>query len=202
MRFSIIIPAHQAADRIRTALDSVKCQTFTDYELIVVCDSCTDGTEDIAAEYGARVFSVNYANDGLTRDKGLDEARGEFVLFMDDDDYYLHEWVLWQIDEKLKQLGEVDVLCFSFIFKGVKYATPTGNRGNHWIAVWCKAWRREAIGDTRFPNIKSVSDMYFHQAMFTKRLNIIDWDMPMYYYNYMRPGSISWEVENAEQRIS
>lgn len=195
MRFSIIIPACNAADRIRKALDSIACQTFRDYELIVVCDSCYDGTEDIAAEYGARVFSVNFQNDGLTRSKGLDEAFGEWVLFMDDDDWWLHEYVLLQIDEKLKECGDIDVLCFSFIFRGMKYATPTGNKGGHWCAVWNKCWRREAIGDTRFPNIPNCSDLYFHREMFEKRLNIIDWDMPIYYYNYLRQGSISWNLE-------
>lgn len=50
MRFSIIIPAHEAENRIRVALDSIKQQTFKDYELIVVCDACTDRTEEIAKE--------------------------------------------------------------------------------------------------------------------------------------------------------
>ena len=54
MRFSVIIPAHNAAGHIRKALDSVRSQTFRDYELIVVCDSCTDDTQEIAEEYGAR----------------------------------------------------------------------------------------------------------------------------------------------------
>ena len=46
MKFSIIIPAHNAADHIRNALESVAEQTFEDYEVIVVCDSCTDDTEE------------------------------------------------------------------------------------------------------------------------------------------------------------
>lgn len=194
MRFSIIIPAHNAANHIRKALDSIESQSFRDYELIVVCDSCTDNTASIARSYGARVFKVNYGNDGLTRNKGIDEARGDWILFMDDDDWWLHEYVLWQIDDKLKKnYDAIDVLCFSFIFKGFKYATPDGNRGGHWVAVWNKCWKRSTIGDTRFPNIYSCSDLYFHQEMFSKGLLIIDWDMPLYYYNYMRPGSITWQ---------
>ena len=58
MKFSIIIPAHNSAGYIQNALDSVAEQTFTDYELIVVCDSCTDNTEEIAKEYGINKNSV------------------------------------------------------------------------------------------------------------------------------------------------
>lgn len=196
-RFSIIIPAYNAADRIHKGLDSIKSQTYTDYELIVICDNCTDNTAQIAESYGAKAISVNFGNDGLSRSKGLDVATGEWILFMDDDDWWLHEYVLELIDEKLRYHNNaMDVLCFSFIFKGYKYARPNGNRGHHWAAVWNKCWKRSVIGDTRFPNIHSCSDLYFHQDMFAKHLTIIDWDMPIYYYNYLRPGSISWQDKN------
>lgn len=199
-RFSIIIPAYNAVERIHMALDSVKAQSFTDYELIVVCDSCADNTEEIAKSYGAKTYPVNFHNDGLSRSEGIDRASGEWVLFMDDDDWLLHEYVLEQLDEKLRSLKEnVDILCFSFIFKGWKYAKPAGNNGSHWIAVWNKCWRRAAIGDTRFPYIHACSDVYFHQAMFQKGLRVVNWDMPMYYYNYLRPGSISWELKGGKK---
>ena len=191
MRFSIIIPAHNAEDRITKALESIKQQTFTDYELIVVCDSCTDHTEEIAQNYGAKTAAVEYGRDGLTRNKGLEMAQGEWVLFMDDDDWWLHEFVLEQLDKKLKENKNIDILCFSFIFKHWKYATPTGNNGQRWIAVWNKCWRRQFIRGTRFPGIYSKSDIYFNERMMSKNPVILDWDMPMYYYNYLRPGSIS-----------
>lgn len=192
MRFSIIIPAYNAQDRIRKALESIKSQVFTDYELLVVCDSCKDETEQIAKEYGAKTFNVNFLCDGPTRNKGIEEAKGEYILFMDDDDWWLHEYVLTQLDEKLKNLNP-DILCFSFIFKGIKYANPKSNRGGRWIAVWNKCWKRSFIGETRFPNIYSKSDVYFNRDMFRKNPSVVDWDMPMYYYNYMRKGSITEE---------
>lgn len=197
MRFSIIIPFHNAADRMRIALDSVKKQTFTDYELICVCDACEDNTVEIAREYTDNVLEVNFKNDGATRSAGLDIAKGEYVLFLDDDDYWMHEYVLQQIHDKLCESSSPDILCFSFIFRGWKYATPTGNQGRHWIAVWNKCWKRTAIGGTRFPALKH-GDSYFHRDMFAKGLRIVDWDMPMYYYNYMRPGSLSWKYAGKE----
>ena len=61
-RFSIIIPAFNAEKHIRKALDSIKEQTFRDYELIVICDNCTDNTAQVAWTYGAKVIKVNYGN--------------------------------------------------------------------------------------------------------------------------------------------
>ena len=48
--FSVIIPAHNSAEYIRKGLDSIKEQSFTDYELIVVCDACTDKTVHVARD--------------------------------------------------------------------------------------------------------------------------------------------------------
>ena len=190
MRFSIIIPAHNSAKHIQKALRSIKKQSFTDYELIVICDACSDGTEFMAKVYGADIIeNVEFHNDGLARNRGLDLATGEWILFMDDDDWWLHEYVLEQLNSKLND--DIDVLVFSFIFKHKGYAHPTSNNGYMWPAVWCKCWRRSAIGDTRFPNVYSVSDSYFHRDMMLKNLRVKAWDMPMYYYNYLRKGSIS-----------
>lgn len=189
MRFSIIIPAHNSSAFIRKALDSIKQQTFKDYELIVICDSCTDNTEEIAKEYTDKVERCHYGQDGQTRNLGIDMAKGEWLLFMDDDDWWLHEFVLAQLDKKLKELHHPDVLCFSFIFKGWKYADPRSNRGGRWTAVWNKCWRRDFVGKSRFSSVEHWSDVDFDRAVMSRNPRVFDWDMPMYYYNYLREGS-------------
>ena len=188
-RFSVIIPAHNSAKYVARALTSIRQQTFTDYELIVVCDSCTDDTAEIAMSYNANLIITDFHCDGPARSAGLDAAKGDYVLFMDDDDWWLHEYVLTQLDAKLKQTNNPDILCFSFIFKGWKYADPLGCHGGRWIACWNKCWKRSFIGETRFPNVKMSSDSNFHSEMFGKNPKVVDWDMPMYYYNFMRKGS-------------
>ena len=193
MKFSIIIPAHNAAGHIRKALDSIKSQTITDYELIVVCDSCTDDTEAIAKEYGARTEAVTYHADGLTRNRGIELATGEWLLFMDDDDWWLHEYVLQQLSDKIDQNPRVDIIAFSFIFRHVGYARPIRKiNGQHWIACWCKCYRREAvIGSWFSPITDGSADVQFFTEVFHRGLIVLDWDMPMYYYNYWRDDSIS-----------
>lgn len=195
MRFSIIIPAHNSAGHIRRALDSVKSQSYTDYELIVICDSCTDDTEQIAKEYGARTEAVSFHADGLTRNRGIELAAGEYVLFMDDDDWWLHEYVLEQLNEKIEQNPDADIICFSFIFRHLGYAAPIRKcNGEHWIACWCKCYKRECIDHSRFSGITDGSaDVQFYMQMFFRGLKVINWDMPLYYYNYWRQDSISAE---------
>ena len=67
MRFSVIIPAHNSEKFISKALDSIKNQSCRDFELIVVCDRCTDNTKAIAESYGAKTLEVDYGRDGLSR---------------------------------------------------------------------------------------------------------------------------------------
>lgn len=193
MKFSIIIPAYNASNHIDLALQSIANQSFKDYELIVVCDSCEDNTEEIAKDYGAKTICVDFHNDGLSRSCGIDNATGDWILFMDDDDWWLHEFVLEQLAEKLNEV-DTDILCFSFIWKGIKYCSPKSLNGNLYPSVWNKCWKRSFIGDTRFPNVYSISDYYFHCQMMSKNPRLYIWDMPMYYYNYLRKGSISDEM--------
>lgn len=194
MRFSMIIPAFNAEDHIVKGLESIKAQTFKDYELIVVCDRCKDRTKEIAESYGAKTLEVDFGRDGLTRNAGLDIAQGEYILFMDDDDWLLHEFVFEQINKKLKETNDPELLCFSFIWKGVMYANPIAKNGDLYPSVWNKAWKRSWVGDTRFTDVYSISDFYFHNAMMKKPHRRIIWDSPCVYYNYLRPGSISDEM--------
>ena len=190
--FSVIVPTHNAEGYIRKGLDSIRSQVFTDYELIVVCDRCTDGTAEIAREYTDRVIEVNYGRTGPSRNAGLDAARGEWVLFMDDDDWFLHEYVFDQLAATVGENGE-DILAFSFIFKGKGYAANVP--GHLFIAVWNKCWRRSFIGDTRFPDWDMGEDDVGFTRILHPKAKITYWDMPMYYYNYLREGSITWDLK-------
>ena len=191
LRFSVIIPTHNAEKHIRRTLESIKNQTFKNYELIVICDSCTDSTESIAREYTENVYNVNYRHTGFNRNYGLDKAQGEYVLFTDDDDWWLHEFAFEQIDRKLREKSP-DILYFSFIFKGYKYINPEG--GQYLPAFWNKVWRREFI-ETRKIRCTGedtyMADVEFQDKALAEEPRIVEWNMPLYYYNYMRPGSMS-----------
>ena len=184
--FSVIVPAHNSERYLGKCLLSVLQQTFTDYELIVVCDACTDRTERVARDYTDRVIETNFGMDGLARNAGIDAAEGYWLIFMDDDDWFLHEYVFQQLHDAAVDT-DADMLVFDFIWKGRGYYRNDGNVVN--IAVWSKCWRRSLIGDTRFPAIPFTSDEPFMNEIIAKRPRAVFMRVPMYYYNFMRPGS-------------
>lgn len=92
---SIILPTHNGAKYIKRAIGSVVAQTFSDWELLVINDGSTDETENIIKEYvnkDARIIYLkNEINLGIQKglNRGLKEAKGEYIARIDDDD----EWV-------------------------------------------------------------------------------------------------------------
>lgn len=93
MFFSIIAPVYNAQDYIVRAIDSVLCQKFTDFELILVNDGSQDDTYSILENYAAkdaRVKPMHIQNGGVShaRNCGIEQAQGKYVLFLDADDLY------------------------------------------------------------------------------------------------------------------
>lgn len=192
MKFSVIIPAHNEQDTIGKALQSIRSQSFTDYEVIVICDACTDSTKEIAESYEAKVIEIDAHSSGAARNAGLDAAQGEWILFCDADDWYLHEYVFEILAERIGRAQE-DVLVFALIWKHYGYGATRSPKGTIFPHVANKCWRRSSIGTTRFPGGNSVvgEDAVFWDRMTDKGIRISEWDMPLYYYNYLRPGSKS-----------
>lgn len=192
MKFSVIIPAHNEQAVIHRALSSIKEQSFKDYEVIVVCDACTDNTKEIAEAYGAKVVEIDAHSSGAARNAGIDKAIGEWVLFCDADDWYLHEYVFEMLADKVGKENE-DAVFFSLIWKHIGYGPIRSPKGTIYPHVANKCWKRTAIGETRFPTAKDVvgEDGTFFNSMMSKGLKIVEWDMPLYYYNWLRPGSKS-----------
>ena len=92
MTFSIIIPAYNAATYLRQCLDSIFSQGFSDYEVIVIDDGSTDGTATLLEQYAAKhanLHVLTQPNQGMAtaRNHGLEVARGEYILFVDSDDW-------------------------------------------------------------------------------------------------------------------
>jgi glycosyltransferase involved in cell wall biosynthesis len=91
---SVIIPAYNAEKTIRESIDSALKQTCSDFELIVVDDGSTDATAAIVAAVDdprIKLFSYTNAGGAVARNRGLAQATGEFVAFLDADDLWLPE---------------------------------------------------------------------------------------------------------------
>lgn len=92
MKISVIVPIYNVEKYLRQCLDSVIAQTFSDWEMILVDDGSTDRSGIIADEYAAeddRIAVIHQENAGLSaaRNAGIDVACGEYIYFLDSDDY-------------------------------------------------------------------------------------------------------------------
>jgi len=87
---SVVIAAYNAARFIKQAIDSALAQSLAPAEIIVVDDGSTDHTREVLARYGERVryFYQNNAGPGAARNRGVREARGDWVAFLDSDDFW------------------------------------------------------------------------------------------------------------------
>lgn len=92
MLFSIIIPVYNAESTLRRCLDSIVNRSFSDYELLLINDGSTDGSDAICREYAYKYKQIRYfskENGGVSsaRNIGLEQSHGEYILFVDSDDY-------------------------------------------------------------------------------------------------------------------
>ncbi|MBQ9417271.1 MAG: glycosyltransferase [Bacteroidales bacterium] len=122
-RFSIIVPVYNVEPWLTQCLDSLLGQTYTDFEAICVDDGSTDGSGVLADSYATRdphIKAIHRPNGGLSaaRNTGLDHACGEYILFLDSDDY-LQPDTLQVLNS---HLGGEDLLCFS----GRRFDDATG----------------------------------------------------------------------------
>ncbi|MFJ4032542.1 bifunctional glycosyltransferase/CDP-glycerol:glycerophosphate glycerophosphotransferase [Streptomyces griseoluteus] len=118
-RFSVIVPAYQVQAYLAECLDSVLSQSYADFELIAVDDRSPDGCGAIIDEYAARdprVKALHLAENaglGPARNAGVDEASGDYLLFLDGDDT-LTPHTLRALADRLAATGEPDVLVFDY----------------------------------------------------------------------------------------
>lgn len=89
-RVSIVMPAYNCAWCVDRAIDSVMTQTFRDFELIVVDDGSTDDTPALLARRGDSLRVIRQANAGMSaaRNTGIAAARGDYIAFLDSDDWW------------------------------------------------------------------------------------------------------------------
>jgi glycosyltransferase involved in cell wall biosynthesis len=97
---SVIIPVYNGAAEVRRAIDSALAQVDSDVEVIVLNDGSKDDTRAVLDSYGDRIRAIHQQNSGLaqTRNNGIAAAKGEWVAFLDHDDY----WTAEKLSEQLK----------------------------------------------------------------------------------------------------
>lgn len=107
-RFSIIVPMYNCAPFLNEALEGISFQKYDNYEIILVDDGSKDETGFIAVAYAekhdnTKYIRINHGGAGAARNAGIKSANGEYVLFLDADDYWTDPLLLVKLDKKVKK---------------------------------------------------------------------------------------------------
>ena len=188
---SIIVPVYQVEKYLRQCIDSILAQTFTDFELILVDDGSRDQSGAICDEYSerdSRICVIHTENKGAAaaRNAGLTRASGEYIAFVDSDDY-ISETMLERMCEVIRNSKCDLVICnFLHIFSDEKddFSLPlqdmeisgrevlahqkTQKNYGVWTVVWNKLYKRKIFENLRFPEGKYFEDEFFSDQLYLR----------------------------------
>ena len=211
-KISIIIPVYNTKKYLRKCLDSVINQTLKEIEIICINDASTDSSKQILEEYSSKDKRIKIINNdhnlgqSLTRNKGLDIAKGEFIGFVDSDDYI--EPQTYEISYFNAKNDDVDIVKFNEIIfrdrldKGYlneNYSNITSNVYNIrecWRifsnVIWNKIIKRSIINEH---NLRFIEGLYGEDFCFLKMLypfiNKVKIISPKFYHYRRRRNQLS-----------
>ena len=218
-KISIIVPVYKVEPYLKRCVDSILHQTFTDFECILVDDGSPDNCPDICDEYARkdkRIRVVHKENGGLSdaRNAGLDIAQGEYIGFVDGDDY-IHPQT-YEIMLKAMSSAKAEIGCLNYTFiqpnEEEKFCRYNINniienmqvidsnmfleqfdkyfRAVSWISACTKLYRRDVFENNRYPYGKTDEDSYMLHHVIAECSKVVRIEVPLYYYVWTA-GSIS-----------
>lgn len=210
---SVVVPIYNVADYLEECIDSIKEQSYKNLEIILVNDGSTDGSQFICKKYDGldkRIKCINKSNGGLSdaRNVGLRAALGEYICFVDSDDYVSSEYIHDMLNEAL--LNEADIVCCGFQKKEgdlvvdercTKKTQILSNRqalvdlfsprGTIYPMAWNKLYRRILFSDfhIEYPVGKINEDEFTTYQLLYNANKTVVLNRVLYYYR-TRPFSI------------
>lgn len=191
-RFSIIIPNYNEEKYIRRCLDSIFNQTIhkSKYEVIVIDDGSTDKSINMIKEYDVTLLNSDRLGAGGARNKGLDFAKGEYIILLDSDDYLYEEKVLEKLDKKLQN----EDIVF------VKYKEILGQKENiieensahtleeqiyqsNYFCCTLKCFKRDLVKEIRYKTKCYHEDIAFTMELMCKAKTVLYFNEILYVYD-------------------
>ena len=194
MDISIIVPCYNVAPYIKNLLLSFHMLNLKSisYEILFIIESANnDNVEQIINQY---MNDMNYSclisdggTVGLARNMGMKEAQGEYIWFVDSDDWIINPEVLQQVLPKF-EVEDVNIVQIDFVSNYFQR--------KHYSMVWQYIFRKSFLIDLSFYDKKRFEDNDFMSKVFEKlgTYGITTLNIPSYYYNYERPGSLVYNL--------
>jgi len=207
-RFSIIIPVYNTEKYLKRCIDSIIDQIYTNIEIILIDDGSTDSSPSICDEYAQKdnrvvVFHRDNAGEGEARNTGIREAIGDFILFVDSDDYIKADTLSFFVSA-IQKHGDIEVITAGFqwvepnkthmeclsntgeVLSGYQFL-KTEKRRRLWTwAVWLYCVKRSFIVDNQLFFEKKIAigvDLLWshHVLLATQKILPLDF----VHYNYI-----------------
>lgn len=220
MKCSVIIPVYNASKTLHRCVDSILAQSFTDFELLLINDGSKDDSGVICDEYAAkdsrvRVFHKENGGVSSARNVGLDNAKGEWIAFIDVDD-----WVELDYLASLLRYQDADIVLstcvehyqdggvhktikendFQETFKGIGKVLSECLHITGICAPWCKVFKRNLIElhNIRFSEAISYGEDWMFNLQYLQHIQSIGVSgQPFYHYYFSDTGltgrSLSFE---------
>jgi glycosyltransferase involved in cell wall biosynthesis len=202
MDLSIIIPCHNLEGYIEKCIDSILAQDITGYEceIIFVCDNCIDKTSDIIANkmiternFQWTIWTCENNNPGQTRNVGLETCHGDYIWFIDGDDWLIDNLAIQKGLNFLIKDSSLDYLKFNF--KSQKFNFPDLD-----VMVWRYIFKYKSIEKIRFIKTTPHEDVDFIKQVKELRLKGSTISEEWYWYNYPRENSIMFNTRKAKEK--
>ena len=199
MKLSIIVPVYRVETTLERCILSIVCQTFSDFEVILVDDGSPDDCPRICDEWAERDYRIKVVhkqNGGLSdaRNVGIEIAQGEWITFVDSDDYLEKDTYA----KTIPLTDNCDILEFPLYWhygsKRQKVITFRDclytEMSDYWLKArayehtyaWNKIYRRDLFRDIRFPKGKVFEDVATLPKLLSKAPRVKTTGQGLYYY--------------------
>lgn len=207
---SVIVPVYNVEKYLDRCVKSILSQSFSDFELLLVDDGSPDRCGEMCDEYAkgdSRIKAFHKRNGGLSdaRNFGIEKALGEYLMFVDSDDY-IHEQMLETLHRLITENDADLAVCSAMdVFEG-KEVTQVREireftlnktesykymlRGDGLPSACNKLYKRQTVGEVRFPVGKLYEDGFFTPQILKRVEKTAVTSRPMYYY-FRRADSIT-----------
>jgi len=201
---SVIVPIYNAAPYLAQCLSSLRMQTYSDLQIILINDGSTDASATIAqsfVEADPRFVLIEQSNkgQGTARNVGMQQAKGEYIVFVDADDYLDSDWV----ERHITALGDANYVKSGYrrVQDGAVLESKKPRHRYQFTSPCMRLYRACFMQDLFFPEHMIYEDVIFSLLIWAKHPEVIMLPYEGYNYTYNPASTTTTPHPEAQRRL-